>query len=231
MARADVETHVNEALERVRKHPFILDAHRGHLSKAQATRWIYCAGRESRTFPKILEHLLAWSTNNTIRDILQENLDDELGNGNPEQAHFKHYTHLLSNLHLPLEGFDNYRERAGITLALHLAFNVATSNAEEISIGYMLVNEAMTPVTYEAARSALSSYYPSLQTNFFDLHIEVDEHHVAALYDAVDALESPNDEMLHFGISLGERGMEVLLDEAYGVFDSYDEPILITAGV
>jgi pyrroloquinoline quinone (PQQ) biosynthesis protein C len=227
MGRKVAEQHVNEALDRVRQHPLIMAAHKQTLPRESAIRWIFCAGRESRTFPDILQQLLAWTQNATIREVLAENLDDELGNGNPEDAHFRHYLHLLDALGIEHERFYDYKPQVGIDLALSLAFNVANSGTEETSIGYMLVNEAMTPVTYEAARSALTLFYPGLETNFFDLHIASDEHHVAALYDAVDALGEHRSEMLHFGIALGERGMSVLLDEAYGVFDSHQEPITI----
>ncbi|MEV6810503.1 hypothetical protein [Streptomyces sp. NPDC051129] len=51
---------------------------------------------------------------------LRENLDDELGAGDPEHAHFLHYLHLLDDLGVPREEFDTYRERPGIKLALGL---------------------------------------------------------------------------------------------------------------
>jgi pyrroloquinoline quinone (PQQ) biosynthesis protein C len=227
MGRDDAERHVNEVLDRIRAHPLIVAAHNRTLPEENATRWIFCAGRESRTFPDVLQQLLAWTRNETIREVLAENLEDELGNGNPDEAHFRHYLHLLDALGIDHERFYEYKPQIGIDLALGLAFNVASSGTEEISIGYMLVNEAMTPVTYEAARSALTHHHPGLKTNFFDLHIASDEHHVAALYHAVDALGKHGSEMLHFGIALGERGMGVLLDEAYGVFDSHQESITI----
>lgn len=229
MTRTVTEQEVNEALDRVKQHPFIASAHNGTLPEENAVRWVFCAGRESRTFPEILQQLLTWSRNATVREILEENLADELGNGDPSDAHFLHYLKLLDALGIEHERFYGYRQGAGINLALSLAFNVADSDSQEMSIGYMLVNEAMTPVTYEAARRALTKYYPGLQTDFFDLHIAVDEHHVAALYDAVDALGESNSDALKFGISLGERGMQVLLDEAYGVFDRHVEPVTISA--
>ncbi|WP_437606708.1 hypothetical protein WMF20_38025 [Sorangium sp. So ce834] len=55
------------------------------------------------------------------------------------------------------------------------------------------------------------------------MHIAVDEEHVNDLYRAVEALEGGSEEEIHFGIEIGERGMAVLLDEAYGMFDSYSE--------
>jgi pyrroloquinoline quinone (PQQ) biosynthesis protein C len=95
---------------------------------------------------------------------------------------------LLDNLGVPRKEFDGYDEGYGIQFALNLAFNIAQCGDRGRALGYMLVNEAMTPVTYEAARGGLGAHYPTLLTNFFDLHIEVDEHHVQALYEAVELL-------------------------------------------
>ncbi|GAA1258689.1 hypothetical protein GCM10009665_56060 [Kitasatospora nipponensis] len=229
MDAQQIKDQVEEALEKVRAHPLVTSALDGTLPLANAKRWVFCAGRESRSFPWILRELLAWTKQEEIREILQENLDDELGSGDPDHAHFLHYLHLLDTLGVPRGEFDEYAERPGITVALSLAFNVSKSRNLGRSVGYMLVNEAMTPITYTAAKRALTHHFPGLTTNFFDLHIEVDDHHVAALYEAVAALPPCDLADLRFGVALGQRGMEILLDEAYGVFDSHTAPIDITA--
>lgn len=208
-----------DALQRVRAHRFIQAAHAGELSQWQATRAILCGGRESRSFPKILENMLARVDNPLVRQILKENLDDEYGNGNIDEAHFQHYLRLLPNIDLTTEQFEAYEERAGIRLALDLAHNVSMQPLPSIAIGYMLVNEGMTPITYDAFDVALHRYFPTLQTEFFRLHVEVDEHHVNELFRAVDVLRDEDVDDVLFGIGLGERGMGALLDEAYGVFD------------
>lgn len=225
----DIRRQVDTALDAVRGHSLVRAAADGTLPLENATRWIFCAGRESRSFPWILQDLLSWNKNEKVRRILRENLDDELGSGDPTHAHFLHYLHLLDDLGVPRQAFDDYRERSGIKLALQLAFTIARGANTGRSIGYMLVNEAMTPVTYTAAKQALTKYHPDLDTNFFDLHIEVDDQHVAALYEAVGALPEEDRADLQYGIALGQRGMEILLDEAYGIFDSVDEDIDITA--
>jgi pyrroloquinoline quinone (PQQ) biosynthesis protein C len=213
----------NEAcLDRIRAHPFIQEAHRRHLTRDQSERWILCAGRESYSFPAILERMIERSSIPAVREILVRNLEDEYGNGKPEEAHFRHYLQLLEDLGIPREHFEAYRERAGIRLALNLAYNVSSQSREGIALGYMLVNEGMTPITYEAARSTLTHYYPDLRTVFFDLHIAVDEQHVADLYRAIEAMPAASAEDVAFGISVGERGMAVLLDEVLGVFDHED---------
>ncbi len=222
--QAEVKCFTEEALERIRLHPFIRRAHARVLDKSQAERWILCAGRESHTFPAILENMVERCSDERVRSILKENLDDEHGRGNSADAHFQHYLHLLDNLGISRERFTSYQERAGIRLALSLAYNISAQETEAIALGYMLVNEGMTPITYEAARSALTHHYPGLRTTFFDLHIAVDEKHVEDLYRALDSVPASATEDLLFGISIGERGMAVLLDEALGMFDYVEEP-------
>jgi pyrroloquinoline quinone (PQQ) biosynthesis protein C len=221
---AAIETMVNEALDRIRSHPFVTDAARGELSRQQAERWIKCAGRESRSFPAILKNMLETVAVPGIRSVLEENLADEFGHGDPEHAHFRHYLYLLEDLQIPHAQFFDYPEGPGIRLALSTAYNVSKAKSLPIALGYMLVNEGMTPITYGAARAGLSRYFPNLNPTFFEMHVEVDAHHVAQLYDCLQHL-SPSDEPdLKFGILLGERGMAALLDEAYGIFDHF--PVL-----
>jgi pyrroloquinoline quinone (PQQ) biosynthesis protein C len=216
-----IEAAMKESLTRISDHRFIRMAHQRELSREQVIRWILCAGRESETFPNILVRMLERITEpQLVVDILNENLNDEYGNGNPDDAHFRHYIHLLHEVELSEQDFRAYSERAGIRLALDLAANVSVQPVPEIAIGYMLVNEGMTPITYGAVDVAIHKYFPNLDNKFFQLHVEVDEHHVRELYRAVATLdESAMDDLL-FGVALGERGMAVLLDEALGVFDS-----------
>lgn len=214
-----VRREVLLSLLRIEDHPFIKRAHMGLLTEEEALRWVKCAGRESRTFPKILEQMLGHCQHPEIREILQSNLDDEYGNGNPEHAHYMHYLHLLDKLGVGRENFESYPEKAGIRLAVDLALSISASPNLPRALGYMLVNEGMTPITYSAVRAALLPYFPSLKTTFFDMHISVDEQHVADLYRAVDELPpSALDDVL-FGVKVGERGMAVLLDEVVGLFD------------
>ncbi|WP_437935587.1 iron-containing redox enzyme family protein [Sorangium sp. So ce341] len=221
--RLNIEGAISASVGRIRNHPFVREATAGRLTRQQAERWIMCAGRESRSFPHILENIIARSSNDAIKCILEKNLADERGNGDPQDAHFMHYLQLLDALRISRESFYAYPERAGIKLSLSLAYNVSMLRREPSVIGYMLINESITPVTYLAAKRAILRYHANAETNFFDMHIAVDEEHVSDLYHAVEALEDGSDEEIRFGIEIGERGMAVLLDEAYGVFDSYSE--------
>lgn len=215
----DARSANQAALDRIRQHPFIVAAHAGALTADQGKRWVFCAGRESKSFPRIIEQMIPKCTIASVQEILRENLNDEHGNGNPEHAHFRHYLHLLGQMGIDRSEFESYREGPGITLALELAYNIAHQPSQGVALGYMLVNEGMTPITYEAARSILVPSFPGLPTTFFDLHIEVDEHHVNELYKALEALPCEELSDVLFGISVGERGMAVLLDEALGLFD------------
>lgn len=214
-----VRNSVQEALARVREHPFIVEAHAGDLARDQAVRWIFCAGRESRTFPELLRRLVDNAQNPTVKAILHQNLEDELGQGDPNNAHFQHYLQLLGQLGISCQEFDTYSGRAGLALALSLARNVADSSREALAIGYMMINEAITPVSYGAAHVALGRFFHDLNPEFFEIHVDIDERHLEDLYRAAAALGDGVAEDLLFGVRLGERGMEALLDEAYGVFD------------
>jgi pyrroloquinoline quinone (PQQ) biosynthesis protein C len=182
-------------------------------------RWVKCTGRESRTFPKILENILDYCRHPVVRAVLQHNLDDEYGNGNPEYAHYNHYLHLLDKLNIPRDTFEEYEEKAGIRLAVDLAISISASGNLPRALGYMIVNEGMTPITYSAVQKGLIKYFPKLKTQFFNMHISVDEQHVEDLYRAIAELPAEDLPEILLGIQLGERGMAVLLDEVIGVFD------------
>jgi len=227
----EVEQAVANSLNRIHGHPFIRDAKVGKLSEEQAKRWIMCAGRESRSFPDVLKNLISWSGHEKIKSILLQNLSDEEGNGVLEHAHFMHYLQLLDKLGISRDEFYAYTERAGIRLALSLAYNISTLRREAPAIGYMLVNESMTSITYSAAKLAITRYYPELQTDFFDIHVDVDERHVDELYEAVSELVPCQTQDLLFGVEIGERGMAVLLDEAYGIFEHHETIPTYTANL
>lgn len=213
---------VEGSLSRIWTHPFIVDALNGKIEWPVVKRWIFCAGRESRIFPSILEGMLSSCDDAVVKGVLQDNLDDELGHGNPEHAHFMHYRQLLGHLNVDAAEFDAYREGAGVKLALDLAKSIAAAGRLSIALGYMLVNEGMTYITYSAVKGALLKVRPAAKTAFFDLHISVDEEHVTQLYRAVSAISEGEKEKAEilYGVQIGERGMAVLLDEVYGAFDN-----------
>ena len=230
MNNQDLTTHIDAFLEALRKHPFIRGAMSGQLTRDQSVRWVMCAGRESRSFPTILTKLLQWTADPRIREILQENLDDELGNGNHDDAHFVHYLSLLDSLGIDRGRFDDYAESAGIQFALSLAFNLADSQRAAWAIGYMLLNEAMTPVTYDGPHATHSQ-------NTSQAYKRTSLTCTSAL---MPSMSKPSTRPCGFfpttlqricslDSRLAKRGMEVLLDEAYGVLDFHPGHIDITS--
>jgi pyrroloquinoline quinone (PQQ) biosynthesis protein C len=207
------------ALKRIRSHRFVRTAYSEQSTQEQVERMLYLMGRESKTFPGILEGMLIHANNPTVERIISENLDDEYGNA--DEAHYQHYLQLLRQIDR-LKEFDDYHERAGIKLALELAANMAAERNAAIAIGYLLVNEGMTPITYGALEKVIYHYFPGLKTKFFTLHVRVDKHHVAELFRAIKAMRSSVVKDILYGMALGERGIGVLLDEADGVYDSVD---------
>ncbi|NJN61718.1 MAG: iron-containing redox enzyme family protein [Coleofasciculaceae cyanobacterium RL_1_1] len=163
----ELENFVDASLDRIRSHPFIAAGFDRRLSQQQIVRWLMCAGRESRSFPHVIENMMERTDSPKIVHILEQNLQDENGHGKLEHAHFTHYLDLLKEIGLSNSNFEEYNEKAGIQLTLSLAFNISTQKSQGISLGYMLVNEGMTSITYASMRSAFSVYFPAIQTPFF----------------------------------------------------------------
>jgi pyrroloquinoline quinone (PQQ) biosynthesis protein C len=217
-----VEFEVNESLQRLSRHPFVVEAKARRLSTTLLERWMKCAGRESKLFPSVLANMVRCCTSTRIRQVLSENLDDECGNGDPERAHFNLFLQLLCEVGIPEEAFYDYQEQAGVRFACDLARNMSCQSNLGITMGYMLINEGVPQITFSAVQHALLAHYPSLKSRFFELHITTDERHVQNLYATVDELNPSQETEIRYGISLGERGTAVLLDEAFGLFDHLD---------
>lgn len=211
---------LNQNIELYKLHPYIIHALNNTLTQNQLIRWIMCAGRESRTFPEIIKNMISWIDNEQIKNILIENLDDEYGNGNPNNAHFRHYIQLLNRMGFSENDFLNYQEKEGVKFAVSLAYNISVSKNTGLVLGYMLINEGLTPIVYSAIQEAMKKDYPTIETDFFAMHIEVDEHHVAELYKAINYLDKEEYDSLKFGIEIGLRGMQIILDESLGLFDN-----------
>lgn len=224
-----VEREVNESLLRLSRHPFVAKANARRLSTEELERWIKCAGRESELFPNVLANMISYCVNPRIKRVLAENLDDERGNGDPERAHFKLFLQLLDELGIPCQDFYNYTEQAGVRFACDLAQNISLQSNLAIAMGYMLINEGVPKITFSAVQHALQGHYPNLRTRFFELHINTDEKHIEDLYATVDELDSSQESEILFGISLGERGTAVLLDEAFGLFDYCEIPAHVSS--
>ena len=215
-----------QSLERLRHHTFVRLAHGRELSKEQAHRWIMAASYDSRAFRDQLQagvaRLVKQPEYKLVYRILKENLDDENGRQadgtiNPEEAHWRHYIHLVQQIGYTEDELLNYEGSLGVQYAIQLAHNVPSWNVASW-VGYMLVNEGATPITYDAEDVALRVYHPELETKFFRLHVEVDQHHVAELYKAVALLSNSAFYGVLQGILLGELGMAAILDEALGLF-------------
>lgn len=219
-----IKPRLDEALDKIRKHPFIIKSNNRILTNDQIERWVMCAGHESYNFPVIIEGNIKTTTNKKIRQVLKNNLNDENGNGNGEnsQSHFKHYLNLLDDLGIDVDRLFRYQKKPGIKVALSIAYHVASMKNDNVSLGYLLFSEGSTPLIYGAVKQSVLDNHPNVETNFFDLHIESDEEHCCEIMN-LSVVYADSMEEFEYGVSLGQRGMELLLDEALGIFESYGD--------
>jgi len=208
---------IAESVAKIEKHRFVVDGNGQYLTEEQIRRWIYCAGRESRTFPALLKQAEQVAKNEALRAVLRNNLRDEEGAGDPSEAHFQHYLRLLEQLGIKRSTFENYVPGQGLNNALRTADKIKSSSDATI-LGYLLVNEALTPVIYRAVEHAIRKYTPdvSQRTQFFQLHIDGDKEHVHQLSIAGDQLRADKRSEVEAGIKQATKGMLDLLTEAWG---------------
>lgn len=208
---------VAESVAKIERHRFVVDGNAQYLSEEQITRWIYCAGRESRTFPALLKQAEQVATNGALRAVIRNNLRDEEGAGDPSEAHFQHYLKLLTQLGIKRAAFESYVPGPGLNNALRAADTIKSSSDATI-LGYLLVNEALTPVIYRSVEQAIRRYTPDInqRTQFFQLHIDGDKEHVHQLTIAGDQLRADKRGEVEAGIKQATKAMLDLLTEAWG---------------
>ena len=168
-------------------------------------------GRESRAFPDLLRAAIL-STSGRLQKVLEHNLRDELGLNDTPGSHFSHYQRLLADLEIPPNAFERFVPGPALAEALSIARSVVCSGDPSYVYGYILVNESATPPIYSAVHEAARRLYPTLQSEFFQLHIEGDAVHVQDLISVRDDVQD-GDAVLE-GVAVGERGMSLVLDEA-----------------
>jgi pyrroloquinoline quinone (PQQ) biosynthesis protein C len=211
--KIDLEEAVNASTNRLRNHRFVRAAADAELSREQLIRWILCAGKESRAFPDVLRGALR-SAKGSAHVVLKKNLDDELGNGDPNEAHFQHYLRLLDEIGVLRSVYELYEPGRDLRAALELAAKVANGTSVARLYGYLVLNESATGPIYHAMEIAAAQLFPNLQSRFFSLHVSGDEVHVRDLLTvATEFTVEHGDEVLD-GIELGEHGLCLVLNES-----------------
>jgi hypothetical protein len=217
------ETYISDAEKEIRKHEFVAQGlitdSRAGLEDAQLFRWLCCAARHCQLFTDILRSALKlpFGTSARIRQVLQVNLDDETGNGEPEKAHYQEYVLLAATLGR-LSEFESYRVGSGLTKALAVANRLILDDVVSpgLIFGYVLINEALISTIFQAVKRAFNAHHPDIDMQFFDKHISTDKGHVQQLVAAGDQLPERYDGDVVEGILRGKNAMIWLLDEACG---------------
>lgn len=128
------------------------------------------------------------------------------------------HAQLLRDIGLSEDEMSDYDEQAGIRFSVELAYNVSVLPDPAVAVGYVFVNEAVTPIVHGAMELALRHCYPGLTTDFFKIDVEAGAARIEHLSEAVGRLDDAEQDSVLFGVNLGERGAAALLDEALGLF-------------
>jgi pyrroloquinoline quinone (PQQ) biosynthesis protein C len=155
-----------------------------HPTLALLQDWAIQAGMIDELFAEILTNLLNNDRiDSSAHPALQQNLSDELGNGNPQKEHFQLFKNVLHVLDVSIE---RYRATAPLpgTQSILDGLRNATNGSDPVrALAVMASEEAICPQEFPLLVSAINELMPpSTQwKEYFDVHCEADIRHSTEL--------------------------------------------------
>ncbi|MBI3334481.1 iron-containing redox enzyme family protein [Candidatus Pacearchaeota archaeon] len=166
---------------RLWKHPFF-SIIKDNPTKEVLSRWAIQAGRIDQAFVTILQRMLA---NPCIGEnhALAENLDDEMGKGNPQKEHFALFMSALHALDISEDEYAAASLTDSTRLICDMLIFAASSCNPLMSLGMMASEELICPREFPPFYMALQRFAPKDSLEYFPVHIEADIEHSRELMD------------------------------------------------
>lgn len=141
-------------------------------------QWAIQAGRIDQVFAEILSNMLHNPViPSSMHPPIRENLDDELGHGDPEQEHFQLFRHVLHAIGVTEEEYGATPMTRG-TEQIIQTLRSASVQADPIPIlSLMASEELICPREFPIFLEALRNYASPAELRYFDVHIEADVGH------------------------------------------------------
>lgn len=156
-------------------HPFF-EIIRENPSKETLKAWAVQAGRIDQAFVTILQRMLSNSSIEQSRP-LSENLDDELGNGNPEREHFALFINALNALGISGEEYESSPPTAPTRIICDILILASSAGNPLMSLGMMANEELICPREFPPFYRALQRFAPNSALEYFPVHIDADVEH------------------------------------------------------
>ncbi|GEM_PF-3938350 len=165
------------ATHRIWQHPFFALL-RSHPTIFLLQRWAIQAGRIDQAFALILDNMIKNpAISPKMHHPIQENLQDELGNGDPTQEHFTLFRNVLQELQI---SEDEYLKTpmTKATKQIITSLTKASCNHNSIQILAMMASEELLcPQEFPLLLDVIEQFVPKDQLSYFYVHISADCRH------------------------------------------------------
>lgn len=157
------------------QHPFFAKK----FTKDDLRMWAIQAGRIDEVFAEILQNMI---NNPAIPPAnhtpIQENLNDEMGNGDELKVHFTLFRNLLHALEIGEEEYENAPMNLGTQKIIDSLRNASLDTNNPLRIlSLMASEELICPNEFPILLAELREYVDPKDLVYFDVHIEADVKH------------------------------------------------------
>ena len=190
----------------VEGHPLLRMAKEGRMTPGAEKALGSYLFTDSWMWPPMLAAMRDQAKNAKLREAISDNLDDETGGRG--QSHINMCVRFLKSI--------GQQPMLADLSELNRTVNISNDLTEAQISGWLAAAEMLTLPLYRIAMEALGKK-PGADTKYLDVHMQVDEEHIAWLWAAVESLLEERacaSEILE-GVGLGARATLKSLDEIY----------------
>lgn len=179
---------------RLWKHPYFKLVE-NNPSKLKLQQWAIQAGRIDQVFSEILENMI----NNPViptymHEPIQNNLNDELGNGDPAKEHFTLFRNVLGVLNITEQEYNETLMNQATAKIISSLKEASTGDDILQILALMASEELICPKEFPLFLEAIAQLGTREDLSYFDAHITADVSHSEDLiHMCYSAAQSKND--------------------------------------
>jgi len=208
-AAADIEnvrSRIAQFESDLRSHPLMRMASNGELPRSGEKALALYMFTDSWMWPPMLAAMRDQAAHPKLKKAISDNLADETGTRG--QSHINMCVRFCRSLGIAPQLTD--------LSELNRTVNISNELTEAQIAGWLAAAEMLTLPLYALALAAFGKK-PGVETKYLDVHMDVDEEHIAWLWAAVEGLleDRPCMNEILEGVGLGARATLKSLDEIY----------------
>ncbi|MFE8947054.1 TenA family transcriptional regulator [Streptomyces sp. NPDC007856] len=187
---------------RVLRHPFLALVASGRADPEHLITWGLQERHVSYAFPRSIGLLISSADDFRMRTVLAENLWEEFGEGNPDQAHAVLLDNLLESMGVDRDRLD-CPPTDGTLAFLKTQRELTTASAWQGVGAFCYANEYLSLAEFRPLEAAVRSRFPAADLSYFTENMKADTRHTALLESLIDAAaEVPSNRAdIEYGVS------------------------------